>query len=162
METIAFTKTKLPYGWMGNMSPYSIKFGEDIYKTTEALFQSLRFSNNDIKALIRDEKSPMGAKFIAKARVDQMTIKPLSDKDVYNMKICVKLKLKQHPHLKKELIDTGDAIIIEDVTKRGDKGSNLFWGAMLVDGKWVGENTLGKIWMEERDYLQSLDNNKNK
>lgn len=156
MPTINFTKSKLPFGWMGNMSPYPIKFGEDTYRTTEALFQALRFSDPDIKALIMSEKSPMGAKFVAKARVDQMTIKQLSDKDVDNMRLCVRLKVKQYPNLLKELLETGDVLIVEDVTNRGDKGSNLFWGAMFVEDEWVGENVLGKIWMDIRKEYQKV------
>jgi predicted NAD-dependent protein-ADP-ribosyltransferase YbiA (DUF1768 family) len=27
----------------------------------------------------------------------------------------------------------------------------IFWGAMLVNNEWVGENTLGKIWMDLRN-----------
>jgi ribA/ribD-fused uncharacterized protein len=150
---INFTKTKLPYGWLGNMSAFPIKFGDETYRTSEALFQALRFSDNEIKTLIREEKSPMGAKLAAKARVSQMTVKQLSEKDVMNMRMCVKLKLEQHPHLIDELLATGDELIVEDVTNRGDKGSNLFWGAMLVDGEWFGQNVLGKIWMEERRKL---------
>jgi len=156
IQTIAFTKTKLPFGWMGNMSPYPIKFGEDTYKTTEALFQALRFSDNDIKAIIREEKSPMGAKLAAKSRIAQMTIEQLSEKDVANMRMCVKLKVEQHPTLGVELLSTGNAIIIEDVTNRGDKGSNLFWGAMLVDGEWVGRNVLGNIWMDLRKEMVTV------
>lgn len=156
MNTIAFTKSKLPYGWMGNMSPYPIKFGEETYRTTEALFQALRFSDNDIKALIMAEKSPMGAKFVAKARVDQMTIKQLSDVDVDNMKLCVRLKVKQYPNLLKELLETGDALIVEDVTNRGNKGSNTFWGAMLVGEEWQGMNVLGNIWMQIRKEHQKV------
>jgi predicted NAD-dependent protein-ADP-ribosyltransferase YbiA (DUF1768 family) len=33
----------------------------------------------------------------------------------------------------------------------GNVGGNLFWGAMLVNNEWVGENTLGKIWMDLRN-----------
>jgi len=56
-----------------------------------------------------------------------------------------------------ELINTGDAWIVEDVTARGDVGGNLFWGAMLVDGKWVGKNTLGQLWMDLRKDYKNLD-----
>lgn len=162
MKVIGFTSTRLPYGWMGNMSPYPIKFGEDTYKTTEALFQALRFSDNDIKALIREEKSPMGAKAIAKSRAAEMTTEQLSDKDVLNMRLCIALKLQQHPKLVEELLATGDDMIVEDVTKRGDIGSNLFWGAMLVfnaltsNTEWVGKNVVGNIWMDERKKHQIL------
>lgn len=156
MEYIGFTASRLPYGWMGNMSPYPIKFGDDTYRTSEALFQALRFSDNDIKALIREEKSPMGAKFVAKARVSEMTVEQLSDKDVGNMRGCILMKCTQHPKLIEELLATGDVPIYEDVTKRGDKGSNLFWGAMLVDGVWVGKNVVGNIWMELRKSYREL------
>lgn len=153
MKTISFTKSKLPYGWLGNMSPYPIVFGEHTYRTSEALFQCLRFTDEAIKDLIRAEKSPMGAKFVAKARVPEMTTEPLSEKDIQNMYQCVRLKLQQHPNLMAELKATEDDIIIEDVTSRGNKGSNLFWGAMLVNGEWVGQNMLGKIWMDIRKEL---------
>ncbi len=138
---------------MGNMSPFPIEFQGHTYRTTEALFQSLRFNDLEIKALIREEKSPMGAKFVAKARVNKMSVEPLSQMDVENMGLCIKLKLKQHPDLVKKLTDTGDSLIVEDVTKRGKRGSNLFWGAMLVDGEWIGKNILGNIWMCEREII---------
>lgn len=159
---INFTASRLPYGWMGNMSPFPIKFGDDTYRTTEALFQALRFSDNDIKALIREEKSPMGVKLVAKARVLEMTIVRLSNTDVLNMRMCITLKLQQHLQLVVELLATGDKPIYEDVTKRGDKGSNLFWGAMLVDGEWIGKNVVGNIWMDERKKHQILASNENK
>lgn len=158
-EVIGFTKTKLPYGWLGNMSPYPIQFGPDTYRTTEALFQALRFTDKDIQNEIRENKSPMGAKFVMKANKDKITTEPHSKKDVINMEMCLRLKLSQHPELIDELLATGDLPIIEDVTARGDKGGNLFWGAMLVDGKWVGQNVLGNLWMNLRT---SYKENKNK
>ncbi len=156
MEVIGFTKVALPYGWLGNMSPFPLTFGGKEWRTSEALFQALRFKDKDIQELIRAEKSPMGAKFVMKANKEHITTEPHSKKDVMNMKMCLKLKLQQHPHLVQELIDTGDKVIIEDVTARGDNGGNLFWGAMLVDGGWVGENTLGKLWMDLRKEHQNL------
>jgi predicted NAD-dependent protein-ADP-ribosyltransferase YbiA (DUF1768 family) len=156
MEVIGFTKVSLPYGWLGNMSPFPLEFGGKQWRTSEALFQALRFKDEDIQELIRAEKSPMSAKMVMKANSEHITTEPHGDKDVMNMKMCLKLKLQQHPTLVDELINTGDKLIIEDVTARGDKGGNLFWGAMLVDGEWVGKNTLGVLWMELRDYHQKL------
>ena len=128
-EVIGFTKVALPYGWLGNMSPYPLDFGGVSWRTSEALFQALRFTDNEIKELIRAEKSPMGAKFVMKANKEFITTEPHSEKDVINMKMCLIIKLQQHPQLIQELVATGDKIIIEDVTARGDKGGNLFWGA---------------------------------
>jgi hypothetical protein len=43
----------------------------------------------------------------------------------------------QHPKINWG-INTGDLLIVEDVTTRGNVGGNLFWGAMLVNrmGWW--------------------------
>jgi len=157
METIAFCRNKDAYGWLSNMSPYPIKFGGDDYRTSEALFQALRFTNKEIQALIRAEKSPMTAKQVMNDNFEHLILEKHSLKDIMNMQMCLKLKLAQHPNLIKELIETGDAFIVEDVTARGDVGGNLFWGAMLVDGKWIGKNTLGQLWMDLRKEYKNLD-----
>jgi len=65
----------------------------------------------------------------------------------------LRLKIEQHPELRETLIESGDAFIVEDCTKR-QRGSGLFWGAALIDGSWVGQNWLGKLWMELRQNLQ--------
>ncbi len=154
MKNIGFTKVSLPYGWLGNMSPYKVYFQGKEWRTTEALFQAMRFEDVKIKEAIRLEKSPMGAKFKAKKHKDKMVINPMGNIDKTNMETCVKLKLKQHPDLKKMLIETRSSLIYEDVSTRKNRGSSLFWGAVLnEDGSLDGENVLGKIWMDERNKL---------
>ena len=154
-EVVSFTRVSLPYGWLGNMAPYPIDFNGKIWKTSEALFQALRFKDEAIQDLIRAEKSPMGAKNVMNENTASLVIEKHGAKDLMNMKMCLKLKLHQHPSLVAELIATGDKIIIEDVTKRGDVGGNLFWGAMRVENEngfhWVGNNALGKLWMDIRE-----------
>lgn len=118
------------------------------------MFQALRFDVEEIREGIRAQKSPMGAKLFAKKYKDAMVVEQLSTKDVENMRLCVREKLGQYPDLQKELLETEDAIIIEDVTARGNKGSSKFWGAMLVGEKWEGANILGNIWMDERKELK--------
>ena len=151
---ILIRKVKEPHGWLGNMSPYPVDFEGKQFRTTEALFQSLRFQNEEVIEAIRAEKSPMAAKFAAKKHKKGMVVEPLSESDVENMKLCLKLKVEQHPELRDRLLATGDAVIIEDCTKR-KRGSGLFWGAGLDDGSWIGQNTLGKLWMEIRHGLRT-------
>lgn len=159
---IRFTKVALPYGWLGNMSPFPIEYEGKTWRTTEALFQALRFDDVEIKELIREQKSPMAAKMLAKKYKSQMTILPLSTIDLLNMEMCIKLKIKQHPELAKELVATDNLEIIEDVTLRGSAGSNLYWGALNDNCEWVGLNNLGKIWMKLRDQLDKLIDAKEK
>lgn len=156
---ILIRKVKDEFGWLGNMSPYPIDYQGKTYRTTEALFQALRFNDEKIIELIREQKSPMAAKMIAKKFRDQMVVEPMSDTDLYNMKMVLRLKLEQHPKLKADLLATGDEEIVEDCTKR-PRGSGLFWGAALKGDKWVGENWLGWLWMELRDELSQRDSRK--
>ena len=98
-RSISFTKTALPFGWLGNMSAFPILYNEKEWRTTEALFQALRFDDEALKELIRAEKSPMGAKLKAKGMVSKMVVKQLSEQDVDNMRLCVNLKIEQHPKI---------------------------------------------------------------
>ena len=157
METIAFTKSRLPFGWMGNMSPYPVMHNGKIWRTTEAVFQSMRFSEPSIIESIRREVNPMQAKRIAKEFSKEMTVEQLSEEDLLNMRFCIRLKIEYHPELIMQLISTGDAFIVEDCTSRGGGESNLFWGAVLSEsGEWEGKNALGREWERLRAHLVKI------
>lgn len=151
--TIAFRKVAESYGWLGNMAPYPITHNNMRYKTTEALFQALRFDDADVIKAIIETPSPMTAKMIAKKYKNKMIIEKFSDTDIDNMQLCLRLKTEQHPNLMQALIDTGDRLIVEDTTYRKRVCK---WGAKLIDGAWVGENMLGKLWMELRTELRQV------
>lgn len=153
--TIAFTKVSLPGGWLGNMAAFPVEHDGKVWRTTEALFQALRFDDEAIREEIRAQKSPMAAKMTAKRHADKMTVAPMSEQDVANMKFCLCLKLLSHKELMDKLHETGDELIVEDVTKRGPGERHRFWGAALINGEWVGENKLGKLWMELREAFKA-------
>jgi hypothetical protein len=157
-DEIAFTKVALPFGWLGNMSPYPVIWEGKEWRTTEALFQALRFSDDVIREKIREQKSPMAAKMVSKPFADRRIVEVGSAQDIENMKLCIRLKLEQHPQLQAELLKTEDRLIVEDVTSRGARGTNLLWGAMLKDGEWQGQNVLGHLWMQARDELKLFKN----
>lgn len=150
---ILIRKVKDEFGWLGNMSPYPVKHNGMTYRTTEALFQALRFDDEEIKEAIREQKSPMAAKMKAKKNKDRMVVVPLSGEDLEIMRLVLRLKLLQHPILRDDLLATADEEIVEDCTKRSS-GSGLFWGAALRNGEWIGENWLGLLWMELRNELK--------
>jgi predicted NAD-dependent protein-ADP-ribosyltransferase YbiA (DUF1768 family) len=113
------------------MSPHPVMVGNEIWRTTEHLFQAARFfphTQKEIRDAIRECKSPMGAKMIAKSHASKMCVVPRSDNDVRQMSWILSIKLEQHPTLLTELIGTGDAMLIEDVTARPSE-SGLFWGS---------------------------------
>jgi predicted NAD-dependent protein-ADP-ribosyltransferase YbiA (DUF1768 family) len=93
---------------------------------------------------------------IAKKYRDRMVIRPRDEQDVENMGLVLMLKIEQHPEIRRMLLETGDAELIEDCTKRASE-SGLFWGAKREGGSWVGGNMLGKLWMELREEVRRGD-----
>lgn len=153
---ITFTKVKLEYGWLGNMSKHKIEYLGATYSSAEALFQALRFNDEQIKEEIRKAKSPMAAKLVAKKNAMFMDVEPTSPEDVRNMVLVCSLKLVNNSDLIDKLKETGNEIIVEDVTSR-QHGRNLFWGAVPSPSRqtiFSGRNILGKIWVYLRKKLQ--------
>ena len=159
-NVITITRVKEENGWLSCMSSHSVDYNGQSHRTAEALFQSLRFEGHpDIQKLIRDQKSPMGAKMKARKNKDLLGRGKMWDEsqdDLTLMKSCLRLKLEQHPELKEKLLETGTATIIEDCT-RHPRESAKFWGMVKSDNAWEGENNLGKLWMELRT---EINNNK--
>jgi len=153
MAYISFTKTHLPYGWLGNMFAAPITYQGQIWRTSEALFQALRFEDVTIREMIRNDKSPMGAKMISKRYKTKRIVEPMLREDIENMRLCLRLKFDQHSELREKLLKTGDHIIFEDVKNR--KGArHKFWGAVLTNDWLDGQNMLGKLLMELREELR--------
>jgi N-glycosidase YbiA len=142
------------YGWMGNMSNLPVRVEGVRYPTTEHLFQSMRFEDEGIRREIRESKSPMSSKMVMKKHREKITVTPRSGMDLDLMRTVLRIKLEFYPKLREELMkQDSESIIIEDCTKRSGVSSK-FWGMKLVDGEWVGENWLGRLWMEVRLELQ--------
>jgi type I restriction enzyme S subunit len=93
----------------------------------------------------------MGAKMKSKKYKGQMVVVPMSELDVENMRKCVKMKFDQHPQLKRQLINTKDAFIYEDIGNRNGE-RHKFWGAKKIsENEGDGHNMMGRILMELRD-----------
>jgi hypothetical protein len=90
---IAFTKTRLPFGWLGNMAPFPIDYGGKSWKTAEHAFQALHFEDQAIQEQIRAESSPMWAKIIARRNQAKMAIVQRGAQDIANMKTVLRLKV---------------------------------------------------------------------
>lgn len=167
MGDIAFTTVNGDYGWLGNMSPHIAKYNDEWFRTTEALFQCMRYEGfPEVQSEIKLAKSPMSAKMVAKKHkaliAGRDTECERETKDLARMRECLLLKLKAHPDLKRRLLATKDSRIIEDCSRR-PHGSGLFWGMKRVDKKlpdgsvltnWEGRNELGKLWMTIREELR--------
>jgi hypothetical protein len=154
---ILVKRVKDEHGWISCMAPHTVMYNGTLYRTPEALFQSLRFHKHpEIQKELWDARSPMGVKMIARkhqVKLNRVGKWDEAPEDLVWMKQVLTLKLEQHPELHQMLIDTGNATIIEDCTSH-DRESARFWGMVLKDGNWIGENILGKLWMELRNELK--------
>lgn len=157
MAEITITKVKDEYGWLSLMSPHQVTYVGLQYRTCEALFQCMRFQGfPDVQEEFLKCKSPMGAKMIARKNREKLNRGVMWDEaeeDLDRMRLCMKLKIEQHPELKVRLIKTGNAEIIEDCTTH-PRESAKFWGMIRAGSRWEGQNMLGKLWMELRDELR--------
>jgi predicted NAD-dependent protein-ADP-ribosyltransferase YbiA (DUF1768 family) len=142
---------------MGNMCQFwdgeplnPIPFAGKEFKTSEHLFQALRFWDRPelVNRILR-----AGNAYHAKKEKNKIMEKEghlpknglLSSHDVLAMVNCVHLKLKYNPKLLDLLLETKGQRIVEDVSSRRG-GSGLFWGAAKVGEHWIGFNVLGRIW----------------
>lgn len=153
---ICFTKVRLPYGWLGNMSPHGITDDGVFYPTAEHHFQLARLpAEHPIRERVLKTASPMGAKMAVKSVANDFIVTPLSERDLDNMRRTLKLKFTQHRALREQLIASIPQIIVEDVTSRQGKGSAMFWGGVpAVDrASYAGRNQLGLLLMELRGAL---------
>lgn len=161
MPIISFNKNTDPYGWLGNISAFPIQYNGKTWRTSEALFQALRFNDVQIQEEIRTQTSPIAAKMKAKKYKAQRVIQPQSIPDLDNMRLCLRLKFEQHSPIKVRLIRTEGNLLIEDVGKR-NKPNDLFWGMKDTPNGWIGQNQLGLLLMELRDeYIRKLKASEN-
>lgn len=137
------------WGFLGNMAPCPIDVRGTIWPTSEHLFQALRLPRDSaLREQIR-EKSPMGAKMLAKKHAAVRVVEPMSHVDVAQMYAVLLLKLQQHRTVLQLLWETEDFPIVEDCSKRPST-SGLFWGAASCEAGWNGTNMLGQLWMALR------------
>ena len=158
-DTILFAPQSYEFGWMSKQSDHLIEHKGKLFDT-ETMFQWFRFEGHEEvqemlaaiqapKAEAKDEKKlPTDARALAKEH-RYLLANPESPDEVALMRRCLEMKMEEHPYLVKQLLATGNRDIVADFTG-SPKDDALLWGKALIDGQWVGQNWLGKIWMELR------------
>lgn len=132
-----------PVGFLSNFSPHKVIYNGKEYKTSEHLYQALKSTNELDHEKVRLSATPKESKQTAQ------TISIRDDWDKYRleaMRITLRAKLESNPELIQKLLETHPDELLEE--SRFDK----FWGTTT---NLDGENWLGKIWMEIRDYFYS-------
>jgi len=142
---IKFYDKDAPYYEFTNFASVPVTYNERIYPTSEHLFQSLKFIEEEDIELIRSQPSPRDAFDMAQRMRTKVRKGWLEDcLNIQMMEKVVQLKFTQDESLKRMLLATGDAILIED------SPIDPFWG-IGADGK--GKNKLGEALMKVRSQL---------
>jgi N-glycosidase YbiA len=146
-DIINFYLRNEPYGEFSNFAPYRIHLDGKTWPTSEHYFQAMKFLDEANQTAVGHAKTPKIAAEMGRDRK-----RPLREdwESVKNeiMKNAVRAKFTQHEDLKKLLIETGDATLVEH-TK-----NDSYWGD---GGDGSGKNMLGIILMQVRDELRAAD-----
>lgn len=144
MKEIKFYEAEDAYGIFSNFALYPIKLKGKTWPTSEHYYQAQKVVGTDWEEKIRLCTTPKEAFDMTRLaefpeRADWAEVKD----DV--MYTAVYAKFTQHEDLLRELLDTGEAILIED------SPVDYYWGCGS-DG--TGKNMLGKTLMDVRKVLK--------
>lgn len=132
------------YYFLSNFSSFAIEWKGYLCMTSEHAYQLEKFEDEEIREKIRNTKSAHDSKKTANLYKDKYR-KDWDDIKLKIMKEILQEKVKQHPYIKRKLIESVDREIIENSHK------DSFWG-------WGpnkdGTNHLGKLWMEIREEIK--------
>lgn len=144
-EPILFYGKSKPAFFCSNFYPASFILDGKRWPTSEHYFQAMKFEDAGLQEQVRKINSPMVAAIMGR-REDLPCRKDwLSVRDSV-MKKALVAKFSQNDDIRKELLATGNAKLIED------SPTDFYWG-------WgqdrSGVNRLGQLLMEVRAELQS-------
>jgi ribA/ribD-fused uncharacterized protein len=144
MHVIQFHSVGADYGWLSNSAPYPISLESKMWYTAEHYFQTQKFYSEGVKKQILKTRS--AAEVIRISNNPKLRIR----KDwiyvrVDAMRTAVRAKFTQIPELRKLLVNTGDAVLIDH------SDDDSYWSD---GGDGNGQNMLGVVLMEVRDELR--------
>jgi len=144
---ILFYHKHEPFYGFTNFSPNPVIYRGKRYPTSEHLFQALKFS--DKPRLMEHIRTcdPRPSVAFAEARKHAHETQPgwHNGGNITAMDTVLRHKFNQHKDLRRELLSTGDAELVEN----SDKDS--FWGC---GANGQGDNELGKALMRLRQELR--------
>jgi len=146
-ESIAVRKVKEPWGILGNFAPTPIIINKVSFKTSEQLFQLMKFKDEEpVKAVYAAVNPKMTAKHWEKTHRREDWGRIIVDA----MKFCLTQKYEQSESFRQELERSKGKYIVEDQTSFPKKTPDT-WGVKQQGDNFVGPNLLGRLLMELRD-----------
>lgn len=146
-ECVAIRKVKEPWGIFGNFASTPIIINGVTFKTSELLFQLMKFKEAEPVLAVYNANNPkMTAKHLEKTHRREDWGRMIVDA----MKFCLTQKYEQNEDFRKELERSKGKYIVEDQTSFPKKSPDT-WGVKQQGSDFVGPNLLGRLLMELRD-----------
>lgn len=140
---------------LSNMFPCKITYKDKLFHGVDHLYYYLLyFQHPTVQNKIAKCKG-VCANFKAKKIGDENAelIKDITDSQKVNLIMkCIRLKYQQNRHCSDYLLGSNDAVLVEHAY-----WGDTFWGCMLKNGLYEGENHTGKILMQIRDELRDRE-----
>ena len=146
-ECVAIRKVAEPWGIFGNFARTPIVIDEVMFKTSEQLFQLMKFKDKEPVLAVYNANNPkMTTKHWEKTHRREDWGKMIVDA----MKFCLTKKYEQSEDFRAELERSRGKFIVEDQTSFPKKTPDT-WGVKQQGDNFVGPNLLGRLLMELRD-----------
>ncbi len=142
-----FCKVDGQWGVFGNFGRTPLKVEGCVFKTSEQLFQLMKFKDADA---VKDVYAAGNPKMTAKKWEKICRREDWGTMIVDAMKFCLVTKYTQSEEFRAELEKSKGLFIVEDQTTFR-KANPDTWGAKLQGDKYIGPNLLGRLLMELRD-----------
>lgn len=149
MNEISFYRaSEKPYGAFSNLYRRTIVFEGVEYPTSEHAYQAGKARKDSVREWLMAAPTPSLLAMAAHGLYVWDVAPNWSKTKFDRMKQVLCAKFTQHDDLRKLLLSTGDARLVEKATT--DNAVNRLWGE--VNG--VGKNMLGQLLMELREELR--------
>lgn len=143
-----YKSNEKPYGVFSNLYRRTVIFEGVSYATSEHAYQAGKARKDNVREWILSAPSPSLVAMAAHGLYVWDVTPNWSKIKFDRMRAVLLAKFSQHADLRKILLDTGNARLVESATVKNSV--NLEWGE--VNGK--GKNMLGVLLMEVRTLLQ--------
>ncbi len=144
-----YRATEKLYGVFSNLYRREIVFETRTYPTAEHAYQAGKARKPEVREWLMSAPSPSLLAMAAHGLYYWDVAPGWSTTKFGRMRSVLVAKFTQHDDLRKILLATGDARLVESATV--DSPVNRLWGE--VNG--VGQNMLGKLLMEVREELRN-------
>lgn len=140
-----------PYGAFSNLFRRPMEFEGRVYPTAEHAYQAGKARKDEVREWILSAPTPSLVAMAAHGLYTWDIVPEWSRIKFDRMRRVLSAKFTQHEDLKKLLLSTGNARLVE--AGRTDNAVNRTWGE--VNGK--GQNMLGVLLMEVREEIRARE-----